>query len=193
MRGRLHPALPVEGATQAPIIGQGKGMIGKGPWATGFLTNMLITYLENHFREREEGIDYRRLLAVYDGLENVRAPKEVLKNVNNWVPHEVLRETIRICEEISGDKRVAYNAAVEYFDRSKKMLPSIIEIIAITMPDIRKAIICSDLWASAYTNYLMLQSFQRDESEKEVYIISKFGSGVRPRIGDTLLIKGNYE
>ncbi len=168
-------------------------MIGKGPWVTGFLTNLLVTYLENHFHDREKVIDYRRLLAVYDGFENVRAPKEVLKNVNNWVPHEVLRETIRICEEISGDKKVTYNAAIDYFDRSNKMLPSIIEIIAITMPDIRKAIICSDLWASAYTNYLMLQSFQRDESEKEVYLISKFGFGVRPRIGDTLLIKGNYE
>ncbi|HLF86370.1 MAG TPA: sigma-54 dependent transcriptional regulator [Nitrospiria bacterium] len=168
-------------------------MIGKGPWVTGFLTNLLITYLENHFPGDEAEIDYRKLLAVYDGLENVKVPKEVLKNVNNWVPHEILQDTIKICEEISGDKKVTYNAAVEYFDRSKKMLPSIIEIIALTMPDIRKAIICSDLWASAYTNYLMLQSFQRDESEKEVCLISKFGSEVRPRIGDSLLIKGNYE
>ncbi len=168
-------------------------MIGTGPWVTGFLTNILITYMENHFPGDEAEIDYRRLLSVYDGLDNVKVPKEILKNGNNWVPHDILRETIRICEEISGDKRVTYSAAVEYFDRSKKMLPSIIEIIAITMPDIRKAIICSDLWASAYTNYLMLQSFQRDESEKEVCLISRFGSGVRPRIGDTLLIKGNYE
>ncbi|MEK7306100.1 MAG: hypothetical protein AAB014_00535, partial [Nitrospirota bacterium] len=107
-------------------------MIGKGPWVTGFLTNLLITYLENHFPGDEAEIDYRKLLTVYEGLENVRVPKEVLKNVNNWVPHEILQETIKICEGISGDKRVTYNAAVEYFDRSKKMLPSIIEIIALT-------------------------------------------------------------
>lgn len=168
-------------------------MIGMGPWVTGFLTNLLITYLENHFPEKEAQVDYRRLIAVFDGFQNIKAPKEILKNVNNWMPHEILRETIKICEEISGDKKVTYHAALEYFDLSKKRLPSILEIIAITMPDVRKAIICSDLWASAYTNYLRLQSFQQKESDKEIYILSKFEGGVRPQVGNHLLLKGNYE
>lgn len=168
-------------------------MIGGGPWVTGFLTNLLITYLEKHFSEKEAQIDYRDLLSIFEGFENIKAPKEILKNVNNWIPHEILREIIKISEEISGNKRVTYDATMEYFDLSKKRLPSILEIIAITMPDVRKAIICSDMWASAYTNYLRLQSFQQRESDKEIYILSKFGGGVRPRIGNCLLLKGNYE
>ncbi|MFQ5456520.1 MAG: sigma-54 interaction domain-containing protein [Nitrospirota bacterium] len=162
------------------------------PWVTSLLSSILISYVESHRYDPEKRIDYREIVNTVEGFEHIKAPGTFLKDHNYWIPHIILKNLLKRCEEIMSDKEVSYHAAVAYFDASRKRIPSLLEIIARTLNDVAKVITYSHLWASAYTNYMKLQSFERGGNDKDIYIISQFNI-IEPSIGNILLIRGNYE
>lgn len=82
------------------------------PWVTCFLTNILITHLEETVTRRKV-IDYAGLFRSAKGFDIPADPASYLKDINNWVPVPVLREVHLQCETISGRKDLAYHAATD--------------------------------------------------------------------------------
>ena len=71
------------------------------PWVTCFLTEILLTYLE----ERHAGkasIDYPALFRHAEGFVPPPDPEAFLRHGNNWVPLAVLRELLNQCERLTG-------------------------------------------------------------------------------------------
>ncbi len=160
------------------------------PWVTCFLTNILITHLEETVTAKK-GIDYAGLFRSVQGLEIPLDPESYLKDISNWVPVPVLREIHLQCETISGRKDFAYHAARAYFDPKKKHLPSLFEIIAHVLNDVRSLLICADLWASVQTNYLKFQSFEG--SQRDLYMLAQFQENARPSVASMYFLRGTCE
>jgi len=160
------------------------------PWTSCFLTRMLILHLER--LGKDAAIDYHRVLEGVDYLKRIADPKAFLKDYNNWVPDQVVRNLIQAAEKATGDKAVAYWAAKNYF-RSNET-PSLLEIIAKLLNNMEQILLCSNLWAGGYTNYLKLQCFMPSASEgPNVIFLSHFGLNVEPLPENINLIRGNYE
>lgn len=160
-------------------------------WTTCFLTRMLILYLEQI--GKGEGIDYDQVLKGEDRLDRMDDPKAFLADHNNWVPHYVLKNLIEAAEKAAGSKEVAYLAAKNYFRSNRS--PSFLEIIANLLDNMEQALICSNHWATGYTNYLKLQCVMAPDAGQpsEVVFLSQFGLNVEPAIGNIQLILGNIE
>src|SRR5438132_4083680 len=116
------------------------------PWATCFLTGMIIRYLDglNGVGTR---VDYRRVMSVVEGFDHITDPKVFLLDPNNWIPHAVLRELIRHSEEASGLKDVTRRAALAYFSSSDSRHPTFMETIAKYLGDVDTVVRSSGLWA----------------------------------------------
>lgn len=83
-------------------------------WVTCHLTDMLLSYVREALGA-EERLDYPALFRDAEDFETPSDPKLYLGEVGNWVPLSVLRELQFQCEQISGKKDVAYQAAKAYF------------------------------------------------------------------------------
>ncbi|MFQ5916739.1 MAG: sigma-54 interaction domain-containing protein [Candidatus Binatia bacterium] len=164
----------------------------KQPWVGCFLSHVLVTYIEGTFKGKR-GIDYSSLFREIEGFEIPSDPASFLKDVNNWIPLRVLRELLSQCEKISGEKDVAYHAARAYFDPHKKQFPSLFEVIARVLNDVRSLLICADLWASVQTNYLKFQSFEGPGERPDLYMLAKFGENARPGVGTINFLRGTCE
>ncbi|HZR46271.1 MAG TPA: sigma-54 dependent transcriptional regulator [Candidatus Manganitrophaceae bacterium] len=166
-------------------------MNGESPWTTCFLTRMLILYLEQIGKGK--GVDYDQVLKGEDPLDRIDHPKAFLTDHNNWVPHAVLKNLIEAAEKAAGSKEVAYLAAKNYFRSNQS--PSFLEIIAKLLDTMEQALICSNHWATGYTNYLKLQCVMAPDAGRpsEVIFLSQFGLNVEPAIGNVQLILGNIE
>ncbi|MEK6605562.1 MAG: sigma-54 dependent transcriptional regulator, partial [Nitrospirota bacterium] len=162
------------------------------PWATCFLTGMVIRYLDG-LDGAAGRMDYHRVMGVAEGFDHIRDPKAFLLDTNNWIPHAVLRELIRRSEEASGSKEVTYRASLAFFASAEGRQPTLIETVAKYLGDVDAVIRCSGMWATAYTNYLRMQAFTRPKEEKALYILVRFLPSVEPLIGNSLLVKGNIE
>ncbi len=160
------------------------------PWVTCFLTNILLTYVEQTVRGKKV-IDFPSLFSTAEGFEAPADPRSYLKDVNKWVPLTVLWELHSQCEEISGNKDIAYHAARAYFDPRKKQLPSLFEIIAHVLNDVRSLLLLADLWASAQTNYLKFQPFEGPT--RDLYMLAQFEENARPRVGTMHFLRGTCE
>lgn len=106
------------------------------PWVTCFLAHILLTHVQQTVK-RKKGIDYPSLFTSAEGFEIPADPEVYLRDVNNWVPLAVLWELHAQCEKLSGQKDFAYDAARAYFNPQKKHLPSLFEIIAHVLNDVR--------------------------------------------------------
>ena len=160
------------------------------PWATCFLTRMLILYLEKIGKETD--IDYQEILKENDAFNHLDNPKIFLKDYNNWVPYHVLRNLTGAAERAAGTKEVAYLAARHYFQGNYG--PSLLEIIAKLPDNMEEVLSFSNLWAAGYANYLKLQCLvSSDPNESSVTLLSQYGLNVEPSIGSIYLIRGNYE
>ncbi len=160
------------------------------PWVTCFLSNILVTHLEE-VTKGDKGIDYPALFKSTEGFRTPVDPESYLKDVNNWVPLSVHRELLWQCETISGRKDFAYHAARAYFDPSKKQLPSLFEIIAHVLNDVRSLLICADLWASVQSNYLKFQSFEGPK--RTLYMLAQFVGRARPNVASMHFLRGTSE
>jgi len=128
------------------------------PWASCFLTDILITHMEEIGKGKTD-LDFAGLFRGAEGFEVPPDPERFLRDVNNWVPLVVLRDLLLQCEKHSGKEDIAYHAARAYFDPAKKDLLSPFKIILRVLNDVRSMFICSHLWATVQTNYLTLQCF----------------------------------
>ena len=161
------------------------------PWVTCFLTNILLSYIQETTKGKKV-IDYPALFTTFKkGFRALADPEAYLKDVNNWVPLSVHRDLLWQCETISGRKDFAYHAARAYFDPKKKQLPSLFEIIAHLLNDIRSLLLCADLWAAVQTNYLKFQAF--DSPGRDLHMLAQFESSARPTVGSMHFLRGMCE
>ena len=137
------------------ILDKSKSLGNEKPWVTGFLIYQVIRYLQEKFPHFSDELNYRELLDVVKGFENIQDPESFLKNPNHWLPQEVLQTLLRRCEEVSGDSDFAYHAAVFHFLSKEGRKPSAIEMVASLLGDIRLTFLCAPLWASVYTNHYL--------------------------------------
>ncbi len=162
------------------------------PWATCFLTGMVIRYLDGL-----DGVggrmDYHRVMGVVEGFDHITDPKTFLLDPNNWIPHVVLRELIRRSEAASGLKDVTHRAALAYFASSDGRQPTLMETVAKYLGDVNTVVRCSGLWAMAYSNYLRMQAFARSGELQTLYVLVRFLPPVEPQVGNSLLVQGNIE
>lgn len=162
------------------------------PWATCFLTGMVIRYLDT-LPGVGERVDYHRVMGVVEGFDHIRDPKNFLLDPNNWVPQAVLRELIQRSEAASGLKDVTYRAALAYFASSDGRQPTLMETIARYLGDVDAVVRCSGLWATAYSNYLRMLAFARPGELQTLYVLVRFLPPMELQIGNSLLVQGNIE
>ena len=166
----------------------------KTPWVTGFLSNILINYLERHYPSIERQIDYTRIINTDGGFHLPHDAKAFLRDCNRWFPHIFLKELIRVGENLTRRKDLAYLATLDYFDPSRRHLPSIFEMVTEMFQDVRMTLGFSDYWASIYTNYLKLQAcIPQSSQDDEAVILSRFEEFVQPVIANSQFVQGHLE
>ncbi|HEY2990683.1 MAG TPA: sigma-54 dependent transcriptional regulator [Candidatus Binatia bacterium] len=164
--------------------------IDKQPWVTCHLSDMLLS----HIKATAQGvIDYPALFQGIEGFEIPSDPESFLMDASNWMPLSVLRELEWQCEKISGKKDFAYHAARAYFTSGRRPLPSLFEIIVQVLNDVRSALVFANLWGAAQTNYLNLQSFDKQEETPQLYILAQFAAHAKPGIASLHLLRGFSE
>jgi DNA-binding NtrC family response regulator len=163
------------------------------PWATCFLTEILLAYLEEH-HPAKASIDYPALFRHVEGFVPPSDPQAFLRHGTNWVPLAVLREMLSQCERITGRKDVAYLAARAYFEHGQDELLTLFEIIFRVLNDVRSVVLCSHLWASVLqTNHLRLQSFETPAPARDLYMLAQFDENTRPAVGSMHFVRGLSE
>lgn len=162
------------------------------PWLTCFFTDILLTHLQETGKGKKR-IDYPGLFQGVEGLESPSDPRAFLKDVHNWVPLIVLTDLLSQCEKISGREDFAYHAARAYFDPRKKRLPSLFDIIARILSDVRSVLTYVNLWGAMQTNFLKLQAFEKEDTRSGLYILAQFDEKARPTVGIMQLLQGILE
>ncbi len=166
----------------------------KTPWVTGFLCNILISYLERHYPSDEKEINYTGIIGTEEGFHPPKDPKAFLRDSNHWFPHSFLKELIRTGERLTKKKDLAYLATLDYFDPSNPRLPFIFEMITEMLQDVQLTLGFSDHWAGVYTNYLKLQTCVPQSHEgHEVVILSWYEDFVRPVLANSQFVQGHME
>jgi DNA-binding NtrC family response regulator len=173
-------------------MGQNTAVDDQPPWASCFLTDILISYMEE-IGTGKTNLDYAGLFRGVEGLDIPPDPERYLRDVNNWVPLAVLRDLLSQCERSSGKRDIAYLAARAYFDPAKKDLLSTFKIILQVLNDVRSVFICSHLWATVQTNYLTLQCFEGQGTPPAIYLLARFNENARPRAAGMHFLRGFSE
>ncbi|MCI0529275.1 MAG: sigma-54 dependent transcriptional regulator [Nitrospira sp.] len=166
----------------------------KTPWVTGFLCNILISYLERHYPSDEKKINYAGIISAEEGFHPPKDPKAFLRDSNHWFPHSFLKELIRAGERLTRKKDLAYLATLDYFDPSNPRLPFVFEMITEMLQDVQLTLGFSDHWAGVYTNYLKLQTCEPQSHEgHEVVILSYYEDFVHPVLANNQFVQGHME
>ncbi|OAI49544.1 hypothetical protein AYO43_02885 [Nitrospira sp. SCGC AG-212-E16] len=163
------------------------------PWITCLQSGILIRYLETRYPEQAAKVDLKRVMGVAESFQEIQDARAFLTDTSNWIPHSVFRELIKTCELASGEKDVTYHAALAYYQTVKTQTPTLIETIAILLNDVESVFRSVGDWASAYTNYLQLQSFVCPDEPQTLHILSRYLPPVDPGLGNMRLVQGNIE
>jgi len=163
------------------------------PWITCLQSGILIRYLEAHYPEQASKVDLQRVMGAAESFQEIQDARAFLTDPSNWIPHSVFRELIKSCELATGQKDFTYQAALAYYETVKTHSPTIIETIAILLNDVESVFRSVGDWASAYTNYLQLQSFVCQDEAQTVHILSRYLPPVDPGLGNMRLVQGNLE
>ena len=163
------------------------------PWITCLQSGILIRYLEARYPEQAAKVDLKRVMGVAESFQEIQDARAFLTDSSNWIPHSVFRELIKSCELATGQKDFTYQAALAYYETVKTHSPTIIETIAILLNDVESVFRSVGDWASAYTNYLQLQSFVCPDEAQTVHILSRYLPPVDPGHGNMHLVQGNIE
>ncbi len=163
------------------------------PWITCLQSGILIRYLEARYPEQASKVDLKRVMGAADSFQEIQDARAFLTDSSNWIPHSVFRELIKSCELATGQKDFTYQAALAYYETVKTHSPTIIETIAILLNDVESVFRSVGDWASAYTNYLQLQSFVCTDEAQTVHILSRYLPPVDPGHGNMHLVQGNIE
>jgi len=163
------------------------------PWITCLQSGILIRYLEARYPEQASKVDLKRVMGVAESFQEIQDARAFLTDTSNWVPVSVFRELIKACELASGEKDFTYLAALAYYETVKTQTPTLIETIAILLNDVESVFRSVGNWASAYTNYLQLQSFVCPDETQTLHILSRNLPPVDPGLGNMRLVQGNLE
>ena len=163
------------------------------PWITCLQSGILIRYVESRYPEQASKVDLKRVMGVAESFQEIQDARAFLTDTSNWIPHSVFRELIKTCELASGEKDVTYQAALAYYETVKTQTPTLIETIAILLNDVESVFRSVGNWASAYTNYLQLQSFVCPDEAQTLHILSRNLPPVDPGLGNMRLVQGNLE
>lgn len=163
------------------------------PWITCLQSGILIRYLEARYPEQASKVDLKRVMGAADSFQEIQDARAFLTDASNWIPHSVFRELIKACELASGEKDFAYQAALAYYETVKTQTPTLIETIAILLNDVESVFRSVGNWASAYTNYLQLQSFVCPDEAQTLHILSRYLPPVDPGLENMRLVQGNLE
>jgi transcriptional regulator with GAF, ATPase, and Fis domain len=163
------------------------------PWITCLQSGMLIRHLEASYPEQASKVDLQRVMGAAESFQEIQDARAFLTDTSNWVPASVFRELIKACELASGEKDFTYLAALAYYETVKTQTPTLIETIAILLNDVESVFRSVGNWASAYTNYLQLQSFVCPDEAQTLHILSRNLAPVDPGLGNMRLVQGNLE
>jgi two-component system response regulator HydG len=163
------------------------------PWITCLQSGILIRHLEARYPEQASKVDLKRVMGVAESFQEIQDARAFLTDTSNWVPVSVFRELIKACELASGEKDFTYLAALAYYETVKTQTPTLIETIAILLNDVESVFRSVGNWASAYTNYLQLQSFVCSDETQTLHILSRNLPPVDPGLGNMRLVQGNLE
>jgi transcriptional regulator with PAS, ATPase and Fis domain len=163
------------------------------PWITCLQSGILIHHLEARYPEQASKVDLKRVMGVAESFQEIQDARAFLTDASNWVPVSVFRELIKACELASGEKDFTYLAALAYYETVKTQTPTLIETIAILLNDVESVFRSVGNWASAYTNYLQLQSFVCPDEAQSLHILSRNLLPVDPGLGNMRLVQGNLE
>jgi two-component system response regulator HydG len=163
------------------------------PWITCLQSGILIRYLETRYPGQASKVDLQRVMGAAESFQEIQDAHAFLTDPSNWIPHSVFRELIKSCELATGQKDFTYQAALAYYETVKTHSPTIIETIAILLNDVESVFRSVGDWASAYTNYLQLQSFVCPDEAQTVHILSRYLPPVDPGYGNMHLVQGNIE
>src|SRR6185295_1182133 len=163
------------------------------PWITCLQSGILIRYLEARYPEQTSKVDLKRVMGAAESFQEIQDARAFLTDSSNWIPHSVFRELIKSCEFAAGQKDFTYEAALAYYETVKTQSPTLIETIAILLNDVESVFRSVGDWASAYTNYLQLQSFVCPDEAQTVHVLSRYLPPVDPGHGNMHLVQGNIE
>ena len=163
------------------------------PWITCLQSGILIHHLEARYPEQASKVDLHRVMGAAESFQEIQDARAFLTDTSNWVPVSVFRELIKACELASGEKDFTYQAALAYYETVKTQTPTLIETIAILLNDVESVFRSVGDWASAYTNYLQLQSFACPDEAQTLHILSRNLPPVDPGLGNMRLVQGNLE
>ncbi len=163
------------------------------PWITCLQSGILIHHLETRYPEQSSKVDLQRVMGAAESFQEIQDARAFLTDTTNWIPHSVFRELIKSCELATGQKDFTYQAALAYYETVKTQSPTLIETIAILLNDVESMFRSVGDWASAYTNYLQLQSFFRPDEVQTSHILSHYLPPVDPGLGNMNLVHGNIE
>jgi two-component system response regulator HydG len=163
------------------------------PWITCLQSGILIRHLETRYPEQTSKVDFQRVMGAAESFQEIQDARAFLTDSSNWIPHSVFRELIKSCESATSQKDFTYQAALAYYETVKSHSPTIIETIAILLNDVESVFRSVGDWASAYTNYLQLQSFVCPDETQAVHILSRYLPPVDPGHGNMHLVQGNIE
>ena len=163
------------------------------PWVTCLQSGMLIRHLDTCYPDQAAAVDFQRIMGSAESLQEIRDAKAFLTDPSNWIPIPVFLELIKACELASGEKDFTYCAALAYYETVKTGTPTLLETIVLLLNDIESVFHPIGSWASAYTNYLQLQSFGCPDESQTLHILSKYLPPVEPVFGNLRLVLGNLE
>ncbi len=163
------------------------------PWLTCLLSGILIRHLESRYPEQASKVDLLRVMGAAESFQEIQDARAFLTDTSNWIPLSVFRELMKACEATSGEKDFAYHAALAYYETVKTQTPTLLETIAILLNDVESVFRSIGDWASAYTNYLQLQSFVCPDEPQTLHILSRYLPPVDPVLGNMRLVQGNLE
>jgi transcriptional regulator with GAF, ATPase, and Fis domain len=163
------------------------------PWITCLQSGILIRHLETRYPEQASKVDLQRVMGAAESFQEIQDARAFLTNTSNWIPHSVFRELVKSCELATGQKDFTYQAAMAYYEIVKTQSPTLIETIAILLNDVESVFRSVGDWASAYTNYMQLQSFVCPDEALTLHVLSRYLPPVDPGFGNMRLVQGNLE
>jgi DNA-binding NtrC family response regulator len=161
-------------------------------WATGFLTSIVVDYLDERHPETARGLPYATIFAGTELADRAGDARGLLTDPNQWLPQEVLARLVLAAEDATGEDDLAYRATRAHFERPHRRGPSIFEIIVTLFDDVRSVVLASSGWASAFTTNTALQAIDHGD-RPEATVLSLVSTRGRLTRLPGLFIRGQCE
>ena len=163
------------------------------PWITCLQSGILIRHLETRYPDQVSTVNFQQVMEKAESLQEIHDAKAFLSDSSNWIPLQVFGELIKACELASGEKDFTYQAALAHYEYAKTGVVTLLETIVLLLNDVESVFRPIGNWASAYTNYLQLQSFTCPGESQALHILSRYLPPVEPVFGNVRLSLGNFE